>query len=141
RAHGKTFVVDAMSCFGAIPIDLENCGIDFLVSSPNKCLESVPGFCFVLCRRQKLLACEGCARSLSLDLLDQLKGFERNGQFRYTPPTHSILAFQQALNEFDQEGGVSGRAARYQRNHTILAEGMQQIGFRSYLPQELQSYI
>ena len=130
-----------MSSFGAIPIDFEAAGIDYLISSANKCLEGVPGFSLVIARRAALLACEGYARSLSLDLLDQLKGFEKNGQFRYTPPTHAILAFQQALKELEQEGGVAGRAGRYRRNHTVLVEGMKQIGFRPCLPPEVQSYI
>jgi 2-aminoethylphosphonate-pyruvate transaminase len=88
-----------------------------------------------------LLAAEGFARSLSLDLLGQLKAFEKNGQFRYTPPTHSILAFQEALREFDLEGGVEGRAARYRANHAILAEGMKRLGFQPYLDPGVQSYI
>jgi 2-aminoethylphosphonate-pyruvate transaminase len=141
REHGRVFIVDAMSSFGAIPIDFAEAGIDFLVSSPNKCLEGVPGFSFVIARRACLLATEGFARSLSLDLLAQLKAFERNGQFRYTPPTHSILAFQEALREFDLEGGVEGRAARYRTNHAILVEGMKRLGFQSYLDSRLQSYI
>jgi 2-aminoethylphosphonate-pyruvate transaminase len=141
RRHGRTYIVDAMSSFGAYPIDFEASAIDFLISSANKCIEGVPGFNFVLCRRARLLATEGWARSLSLDLLGQLKGFEKNGQFRYTPPTHSILAFQQALDELDLEGGIAGRAARYQRNHQTLLAGMQALGFRSYLPPNVQSYI
>jgi 2-aminoethylphosphonate-pyruvate transaminase len=141
RDAGKTFIVDAMSSFGAIPIELEKCGIDFLVSSPNKCLEGVPGFCFVLCRRQKLLTCEGYARSLSLDLLDQLKGFERNGQFRYTPPTHALLAFDQALNELETEGGITARGERYRANHQALCASLAQFGIRPYLDAAVQSFI
>jgi 2-aminoethylphosphonate-pyruvate transaminase len=141
RRHNKTYVVDAMSSFAAIPIDLVSGGIDFLISSANKCIEGVPGFSFVIARREKLLASEGCARSLSLDLLGQLKGFEKNGQFRYTPPTHSILAFAQALRELAQEGGIPARAARYRRNHEVLLEGMRQLGFRVYLDPNVQSYI
>jgi 2-aminoethylphosphonate-pyruvate transaminase len=141
RKHGKINVVDAMSSFGAIPIDFEACGIDFLISSANKCIEGVPGFAFVLCRRQALMACEGYARSLSLDLLGQLKGFEKNGQFRYTPPTHTLLAFNQALEEIEQEGGVAARGARYRRNHETLLAGMSELGFRSLLPASVQSYI
>ena len=141
RRHGKIFVVDAMSSFGAIPIDLAACGIDFLISSPNKCLEGVPGFCFVLCRRAALLACEGLARSLSLDLLGQFKGFEKNGQFRFTPPTHVLLACQQALSELEQEGGIAARAARYRRNHQTLMAGMRDLGFRPYLDPAVQSFI
>ncbi len=141
RKHGKLNIVDAMSSFGAIPIDLEACGVDFLISSANKCIEGVPGFSFVLCRRNALLACEGYARSLSLDLLGQLKGFEKNGQFRYTPPTHSILAFDQALRELDQEGGIAVRGARYSHNHDVLVQGMTDLGFRVYLDLSVQSYI
>ncbi len=141
RKHGKIHVVDAMSSFGAIPIDFEACGIDFLISSANKCIEGVPGFAFVFCRRQVLIACEGYARSLSLDLLGQLKGFEKNGQFRYTPPTHALLAFHQALEEIEQEGGVAARGARYRRNHETLMAGMDELGFRALLPAPVQSYI
>lgn len=141
RKHGKLHVVDAMSSFGAIPIDFEACGIDFLISSANKCIEGVPGFAFVFCRRQVLIACEGYARSLSLDLLGQLKGFEKNGQFRYTPPTHALLAFHQALAEIEQEGGVAARGARYRRNHETLMAGMGELGFRALLPAPVQSYI
>ena|SRR5688572_11233566 len=129
-----------MSSFAAIPIDFA-AGIDYLISSANKCVEGVPGFSFVICRRADLMATVGFARSLSLDLLAQLKGFDKNGQFRYTPPTHSLLAFDQALRELEQEGGVPARAARYRRNHEVLMEGMQQLGFRPFLHPDVQSYI
>ena len=141
QRHGRLYVVDAMSSFGAISIDFAAAGIDFLISSANKCIEGVPGFSFVICRLETLLACDGYARSLSLNLLDQFKGFEKNGQFRYTPPTHSILAFEQALHELDQEGGIAGRAARYQANHETLVNGMRHLGFRPYLDRAVQSYI
>jgi 2-aminoethylphosphonate-pyruvate transaminase len=141
RTNGKTFIVDAMSSFGAVPIDFKKCAIDFLVSSPNKCLEGVPGFCFVLCQRAALLKCEGNARSLSLDLLDQLRGFDKNGQFRYTPPTHAILALDQALKEFEAEGGVRARGARYQANHRVLCNGLAQLGLKPYLDPSCQSFI
>src|SRR6185295_10722715 len=106
KRHRRAYIVDAMSTFGAVPIDFAAAGIDFLISSANKCIEGVPGFTFVIARRAALLANEGHSRSLSLDLVGQLKGFEKNDQFRYTPPTHSILAFDQALRELELEGGV-----------------------------------
>ncbi len=141
RQHGRCFVVDAMSSFGGIPMDLEAAAVDYLISSPNKCLEGVPGFSFVICRRHRLLACAGCARSLSMDLLGQLQGFEKNGQFRYTPPTHALLAFDQALRELDLEGGVAARAARYRANHQTLLSGFARLGLRPFLPAPLQSHI
>jgi len=141
QAAGRRYFVDAMSSFGAIPLHLREVGIDYLVSSANKCIEGVPGFAFVLARRAALEGTEGWARSVSLDLLAQCRGLEKDGQFRFTPPTHTILAFRQALTELEAEGGVRGRAARYAENHAALLEGMTALGFRPYLPTERQSYI
>jgi 2-aminoethylphosphonate-pyruvate transaminase len=130
-----------MSAFGAVPVDFVACHIDFLVSSANKCIEGVPGFAFAICRRAALLATEGCARTVSLDLLAQWQGLERNGQFRFTPPTHALLAFDQALNELHSEGGVAGRGERYRANSETLRRGMRNFGFAEYVPLPLQSYI
>ena len=141
KATDRTYIVDAMSSFGAVPIEMTATGIDFLVSSANKCIEGVPGFSFVIANRDALLACEGQARTVSLDLHAQWYGLDKDGQFRFTPPTHAILAFQQALAELEAEGGVRGRAARYAANHRVLLDGMQAMGFRPYLALERQSYI
>jgi 2-aminoethylphosphonate-pyruvate transaminase len=140
RELGRIFIVDAMSSFGGIPINIAQDQIDFLVSSANKCIQGVPGFGFGLARRDLLLASEGCARSLSLDLVSQWEGLENDGQFRFTPPTHALLAFQQALEELEQEGGIEGRAGRYSANRRALMEGMTELGFDAYLPPEHQSH-
>jgi 2-aminoethylphosphonate-pyruvate transaminase len=141
RKAGRAFIVDAMSSFGAIPVDLEAAGIDFLISSANKCIEGVPGFAFVLAHRAALLTSKGCARTLSLDLLAQWEGLENTGQFRFTPPTHALLAFDQALKELAAEGGMAGRGVRYAANHAIIARGMAELGFRAYVPAERQAPI
>ncbi len=138
---GAAYIVDAMSSFGAIPIDLARARIDFLISSANKCIEGVPGFGFILARRGPLLEAKGRARTLSLDLHAQWAGFESDGQFRFTPPTHVLLAFHQALLELQAEGGVAGRAARYRANHATLMRGMEELGFEAYLAPEDRSYI
>jgi 2-aminoethylphosphonate-pyruvate transaminase len=141
KQHGQSYFVDSMSAFGAVAFDMEKCGIDFMVSSANKCIEGVPGFSFAICRRESLQATEGWARSVSLDLLAQWQGLEANGQFRFTPPTHAILAFEQALNELETEGGVEGRAVRYRNNYEVLVAGMREMGFVEYLAPELQGTI
>jgi 2-aminoethylphosphonate-pyruvate transaminase len=140
RAAGCTFLVDAMSSFGAVPIDVVRDGIDALASSSNKCLEGVPGCAFVIARRDLL---EGATRSGSvvLDLGAQWRGFERDGQFRFTPPTHVVLALDRALTELELEGGVSGRAERYRANHERLVAGMRVAGFTEIVGSEAQSYI
>lgn len=141
KKHERTYFVDSMSAFGAVVFDFQACQIDYLVSSANKCIEGVPGFAFAVCRRESLLSIEGRARTVSLDLLAQWKGLEANGQFRFTPPTHAILAFGQALHELELEGGVKGRADRYRANYECLVEGMRQMGFVEYVARELQGYI
>ncbi len=138
---GAKFFVDAMSSYGAYPIKMFECHIDYLVSSANKCIEGIPGFSFVLAKLASLMETQGYARSVSSDLYDQWKGFETNGQFRFTPPTHALLAFHQALEELDAEGGVAGRAVRYRQNHEILVSGMRQMGFTEYLSPTDQGYI
>lgn len=141
KRHGKTYVVDSMSAFGGIEIDLAASCADFLISSANKCLEGVPGVAFVLCRHEPLERTRGGARTLSLDLFAQWQALEETGQFRFTPPTHVLLALQQALLELEAEGGVSARAARYRRNHETLVVGMRRLGFDAYLPAARQSPI
>jgi len=130
-----------MSSFGAVPLDIVAANIDFLVSSANKCIEGVPGFSFVIARRLTLAASRGFARSLSLDLFAQWEGLESNGQFRFTPPTHAILAYYQALLELESEGGIAGRAERYHSNYETCLEGMQALGFKTYLDPKNRGYI
>jgi 2-aminoethylphosphonate-pyruvate transaminase len=141
RAHRRTFLVDAMSSFAGIPMDIRGWAIDFLISSANKCIQGVPGFSFVLARRDLLLAAEGGARSVSLDLVSQWKAMEASGQFRFTPPTHALLAFRQALQELEAEGGIAARASRYADNQRILLAGMKGLGFEPFLALEHQSPI
>lgn len=137
----RTFIVDAMSSFGGVPVGIAGSGIDFLVSSANKCIQGVPGFGFVLARRSRLVEAEGRARSVSLDLVSQWKAMEADGQFRFTAPTHVLLAFWQALEELEAEGGTMGRASRYGENHKVLVEGMEKLGFEPYLAPQYRSHI
>lgn len=142
KAHGRVFIVDAMSSFGGIPLDVAQIGIDFLISSANKCIQGVPGFGFVIARVDRFEACKGQARSLSLDLYDQWSHMEENnGKWRYTSPTHIVRAFFEALIELEEEGGVTARYERYRQNQQTLVCGMSAIGFETLLRQEMQSPI
>ncbi len=137
----RRLLIDAMSAFGAIPLDARRVPFDALMASANKCLEGVPGMAFVIVRRAALEASDGNAHSLSLDLYDQWMSMERAQQWRFTPPTHVIVAFHQALKEHQAEGGVSGRHARYSSNCKILVDGMRDMGFKTLLPDERQAPI
>ena len=135
KKYNKILIVDAMSSFGGVPIDMAKLGIDFMISSANKCIQGVPGFGFILARRSLLEQCKGIARSLALDLYDQWETMENgHGKWRFTSPTHVVRAFMQALNELEEEGGVESRFARYTNNHQVLVEGMRHLGFQTLLP-------
>ncbi|HCK02171.1 MAG TPA: 2-aminoethylphosphonate--pyruvate transaminase [Serratia grimesii] len=140
--NGKTLIVDAMSSFGGIPLDVDALGIDYLISSANKCIQGVPGFAFVIARHRELEKCIGRSRSLSLDLYAQWRCMEDNaGKWRFTSPTHTLLAFAQALRELEQEGGINARNVRYCANQQRLVAGMRALGFETLLDDELHSPI
>lgn len=142
QRRGIRLIVDAMSSFGGIPIDMGRLGIEFLISSANKCIQGVPGFGFVIARRAALTACAGRARSVSLDLHAQWQTMEQQGgKWRFTSPTHTVLAFAQALRELDEEGGIAARHQRYSENQRTLVAGMAELGFAPLLPEEWQSPI
>ncbi|MEZ9440116.1 2-aminoethylphosphonate--pyruvate transaminase [Vibrio atlanticus] len=142
KQHNKTVILDAMSSFGGIPMDIAELGIDYMISSANKCIQGVPGFGFVIAKQSELEKCKGQARSLSLDLFDQWHCMESNhGKWRFTSPTHTVRAFYQALLELEQEGGIEARHNRYQTNQTTLVAGMRSLGFEPLLNDDLHSPI
>ncbi|MCS3769628.1 2-aminoethylphosphonate-pyruvate transaminase [Aeromonas hydrophila] len=142
QRRGIRLIVDAMSSFGGIPIDMGRLGIEFLISSANKCIQGVPGFGFVIARRAALAACAGHARSVSLDLHAQWQTMEQQGgKWRFTSPTHTVLAFAQALRELEAEGGIAARHQRYSDNQRTLVAGMAALGFAPLLPEQWQSPI
>ena len=139
--HKKVLIVDAMSTFGAYEINLGKLDISYLISSSNKCIEGIPGFSYVLAKRSELEKCKNQARTLSLDLFDQWIGLNSNGQFRFTPPVQALLAFNEALNELDKEGGITARANRYSENNSLLIAGMEKLGFITFLTENIRGYI
>lgn len=139
--HQRGLLIDAMSAFGALPLSAKNIQFDAVVASSNKCLEGAPGMGFCIARRSAMENTKGNSPSLSLDLYDQWQAMMKTKQWRFTPPTHVLLAFDQALNEFDAEGGVEGRGGRYRNNGDILINGMREMGFETLLADDLQAPI
>ncbi|ARE38801.1 2-aminoethylphosphonate:pyruvate aminotransferase [Rhodovulum sp. P5] len=132
-AAGRVLLIDSMSAFGAVPVSPEHLIFDAMVSSANKCIEGVPGFGFVLARKTALAAAKGNAHSLALDLHAQWAHMEKTSQWRFTPPTHAVAAFVEALKAHKAEGGVAGRGARYAENRDVLVAGMRELGFETLL--------
>ena len=139
--QGRRLMVDAMSSFGAVPLDARQVPFEVMVSSANKCIEGVPGFGFIIAKKTALEAAKGRSHSLSLDVYDQWVSMNKTGQWRFTPPTHTVVAFHEALLQHEEEGGVPGRLARYSRNRDVLVTGMRDIGFETLLEDEWLSPI
>lgn len=133
KENGKIFIVDAMSSFGGVEIPVEEWKIDFIISSANKCIQGVPGFSFIIARKKLLIESAGKARSLSLDLYEQWKTMEVDGKWRFTSPTHVVLAFAKAIEELEAEGGISARNKRYTENNRLLIELMKKLGIKTYI--------
>jgi 2-aminoethylphosphonate-pyruvate transaminase len=139
--HGRRLIVDAMSSYAAIPIDAANMRFDALIAASGKCLEGVPGMGFVIARRSALEGASGNSASLVLDLLDQWQYLQKTGQWRFTPPTHVVAALRAAIDQYQAQGGLPARLARYQQNCAALVSGMRALGLRTFLPDALQAPI
>lgn len=142
KEFNKVFILDAMSSFGGIPMDIGELDIDVMISSANKCIQGVPGFGFILAKTELMQSSKGIARSLSLDLYEQWLAMEQgNGKWRFTSPTHVVRAFHQALQELQAEGGIAARHQRFSNNQKTLVAGMRKLGFTTLLEDEIHSPI
>jgi 2-aminoethylphosphonate-pyruvate transaminase len=139
--HERRLIVDAMSSFGALEIDARRTPFDAVVAASGKCLEGPPGMGFVIARRAALERSEGNSHSLAMDLHDQWVYMQKTTQWRYTPPTHVVAAFDCAITQYLEEGGRAARGARYAANCRMLIEGMGTLGLKSFLPAAVQAPI
>jgi len=139
--RGVGLIVDAMSSFGALPIDAREVRFDAVIAASGKCLEGVPGMGFVVLRQEALARCAGHSQSLAMDLHDQHQYMEKTGQWRFTPPTHVVAALAEAVDQFVEQGGRPARLARYEDNYRTLVGGMSALGFKPFLRPEVQAPI
>ncbi len=139
--HGRALIVDAMSSYAAIPIDARTMRFDALIAASGKCLEGVPGMGFVIARRTALERASGNSRSLAMDLVDQWQYMHKTGQWRFTPPTHVLAALRSAIDQYQAQGGLPARLARYTENCAALVCGMRALGFKTFLPDAMQAPI
>jgi 2-aminoethylphosphonate-pyruvate transaminase len=141
KSKKRTMIVDAMSSFAGVDIPVQQLGIDFLISSANKCIQGVPGFSFIIAKRDALEKTKGQARSLSLDLYDQWETMDKDGKWRFTSPTHTVLAFAKAMEELKEEGGIVARAKRYYDNNREIIRRFREMGLETYIDEQHQGPI
>jgi 2-aminoethylphosphonate-pyruvate transaminase len=140
-ARGRALIIDAMSSYGAIPIDARSIRFDALIAASGKCLEGVPGIGFVITRRAALERASGNSASLAMDLVDQWRYMQSTGLWRFTPPTHVVAALRAAIDQYQMQGGQPARLARYSENCAALVSGMRALGFKTFLPDAVQGPI
>ena len=141
KAKKGTMIVDAMSSVGGVGMPVEDLGIDFIISSANKCIQGVPGFSFIIAKKDALEKTKGQARSLSLDLYDQWETMNKDGKWRFTSPTHTVLAFAKAMEELEEEGGILARSKRYYDNNREIIRRFKEMGLETYIDEEHQGPI
>jgi 2-aminoethylphosphonate-pyruvate transaminase len=139
--HGRGLIVDAMSSYGAIPVDARTLRFDAMIAASGKCLEGVPGMGFVIVRRAALERSAGNSSSLVMDLLDQWQYMQKTGQWRFTPPTHVLAALRAAIDQYQAQGELPARLARYTANCAALVSGMRALGFKTFLADAVQAPI
>ncbi len=139
--QGRRLIVDAMSTLAAIGIDARSTPFDALIAASGKCLEGVPGMGFVIARRTALEQSAGNCHSLAMDLYDQWVYMQRTTQWRFTPPTHVVVALHSALEQYREEGGLAARSIRYANNCRALIDGMGRLGLKPFLRSEVQAPI
>jgi 2-aminoethylphosphonate-pyruvate transaminase len=144
RAAGRRLLLDAVSAFGALPLDISAMPeLDDVVFTPNKCLEGMPGLSCSVVRIDRLESCAGQAGCWSLELADIYGQYQRRGpgSWRFTPPAQVLAALRTALDLYDAEGGQPARLARYRDNARTLHTGMLGIGLTPCLAAEVQGPI
>ena len=138
--YGVEVIVDCMSSYAGIPIDIKKWDAGYLISSSNKCIQGMPGIVFVIFKKRLLDQIKNHKRSFYFDLYSQYVGFEKTGQMQFTPPVQVAYALRQAIDEYFDEG-ESNRWNRYEENWMTLCAGLKKLGFQFLLPDPYQSKI
>jgi len=141
KSYGKVFIVDTISSFAGVPINIKEFNIDFMMSTSNKCIQGMAGVSFVICNKEQLKVIkEYPRRSFYLSLYDQYEYFTKNYQMRFTPPVQTLYALKKAIEEFLEEG-YENRVKRYSNNWEILRKGIEGLGLKVLTKSEEESKI
>lgn len=139
REHGIITIVDAVSAFAAISIDMDQDGIDFMASTSNKNIQGMAGAAFVFCRKAPLEQIQSYPmRNYYLNLWDQYIHFKKTKQTRFTPPVQTLYALRQAIIETKLET-IEGRYARYSACWEELVKAVKTLGLEMLVPEAAQS--
>jgi len=135
-------LVDAMSSYAGIEIDLAKDDVDYLISSSNKCIQGMAGLGICIVKKEILNEIKNYPkRSFYLDLHNNFLAQEKTNQFAFTPPVQILYSLDIAFNEFFIEGGIKARAKRYSDLYELMLKGMTELGFETLVEKKLHSKI
>lgn len=140
RKYKKETIIDCMSSFAGIPIDIQKWQADYIISSSNKCIQGMAGLSFVIFKKMHLetLKTNKNKRSFYFDIYSQYDGFQNTGQMSFTPPVQVVYALKKAIDIFFEET-AEGRIQRYRHNYEVLKDGLLEIGLELLLDEKVQS--
>ncbi|MCP4914399.1 MAG: aminotransferase class V-fold PLP-dependent enzyme [Oligoflexia bacterium] len=139
KAHKLEFIVDGISSYAAIPIDMEKMNISFLAATSNKNIQGMAGIAFCVFNKEALLTKKDYkAPNYYLNILNQYLNFQNKNQLRFTPPVQTFYALEQAVEETFKEG-VENRYQRYSDMWTVLNKGLLELGFELLISEENSS--
>ena len=142
KKYNLVSLVDAMSSYAGIPIDLKKNSVDYLVSSSNKCIQGMAGIGIVIAKLKELEAIKDFKKkSFYFDLYKNFISQKEQGQFLFTPPVQILYSLNVALDEFFEEGGIVARSERYAGLYQLMFEGMCKLGFKPLFEEENNSKI
>lgn len=137
--YGAIFTVDTTSSLAMIPIDIEKDNIDFCMASAQKGITAMTGLSFIIGNVNEIKKSKDYPkRSYYCNLYRQYDYFEKTGEMNFTPPVQTIYATIQALKEYYQEG-ERAKWERHTRVFNALHEGLDRLGFKDYIPRDIQS--
>lgn len=139
--YGLSFIVDSMSGFAAIPVNMKGMNIDYLAASSNKNIQGMAGIGFAICNKKALEGTKDIPmRSLYLNLYAQYAYFEKTHQTRFTPPVQTFYALKQAILETQAET-IEKRYERYSRSWDTLLNGLDRLGLEYLIDKKYHSKI
>ena len=141
HSKGIVTIIDAVSAFSAVPIDMDRDCIDFMASTSNKNIQGMAGLAFVFCRTEALEKIKDYPmRNYYLNVYDQYAYFEKTHQTRFTPPVQTFYCLRQAIIETKLET-IEGRYARYTECWKVLLAGLKKLGLKFLVPEDVQSHM
>lgn len=139
KKYNKIYVVDSISSYLMVPLDIKKDNIDVLLSSSQKGTMSTPGVAFIITTKDLILKSKDFPkRSYYSNIYRQQEFYNKHGQMEFTPPIQTLYALRQSLDEIFAEG-IENKYKRHKKAYETMDKGLRELGFKYYIPKEAES--